>query len=373
MEGHAMPSKPKLIGAAAAVTAATAFAAVIGLQAYDSGDSSPPAPLAVAPVAEQVQAAPAAEVAGPHTHGAMHNTAPGTAPMDVAMDHMTDAAPAQQVSRLTGGSSRPVFLVAQLNGRNEVPVAGGPAVGDRNGRAVQVIRIRGNQVSFATAFKGVAPPTANHIHEGVAGVNGAIKVNFFGTALPNGISAVTGSVTVDDAALLRNLARNPGKFYANLHTAEFPGGAVRAQFQRLNRPVDIERALDFGRLIALGNGKQEVPVEGGPAAGDRDGRSVGFLWANGGRIDYSLRWSRIAPPTLGHLHQGNAGVNGAVVADLFKAEQGLPATITGVAGTAKVDRTVTTNIAGNPRGFYTNLHTAEFPGGAVRGQLTRLR
>jgi hypothetical protein len=207
--------------------------------------------------------------------------------MDVAVDHMSDAAPAQQVSRTAAGSSRPVFLVAALNGRNEVPVAGGPAVGDRNGRAVQVIRIRGNQVFFAVAFKGVAPPTASHIHEGVAGVNRAIKVNVFSTALPGGVSAATGSVTVDDP-----------------------------------------RALDFGRPLTVGDGKQEVPVEGGPAADDRagrahpcDGRSVGSVWAKGGRIDYSLRWSRIVPPTLGHLHQGNAGVNGPVVGDLFKAEQ----------------------------------------------------
>jgi hypothetical protein len=379
-----MPSKPKLIGAAVAMTAATAVAAVIAAQAYGLGDSSPPTVATAAEAAPAGEAAPAADAVPAAEPGdaawlaeaggpAASQLATNTPPMDEAMNHMMAAPSTAETNRVSRNSGKAVFLIAQLNGRNEVPAADGSKVGDRDGRAIQIVRIRGNQVSFATAWNGIAAPTASHIHEGVAGVNGAVKVPFFGTTLPGGVSAVTGSITVDDSALLRNLAKNPNKFYANLHTAEFPGGAVRAQFQRLNRPVDLERVLTFGKLFAVGSGKQEVPVAGGSAVGDRDGRSIGFVWAKGGRVDFSLRWSRIAPPTLGHIHQGKAGVNGAVVVDLFSAKDGLPATINGVAGTAKgLDRKLTNDIARNPRGFYTNLHTAEFPGGAVRGQLSRV-
>jgi len=374
-----MLSKPKLIGAAVAVTASVAAAAVIGAAAYGSGDPSPPS-AAAADTTQVSQAEPAegqtgetgeagesgdAETAGARPIG-------NTAPMDEAMDHMLDAPSAAKAATISKNSGKAVFLVAELNGRNEVATPGGPKVGDRDGRAVQVIRIKGNNVAFAVAWKGIAAPTASHIHEGAAGINGAVKVPFFGTALPNEVSAVTGSVTVTDQALLTSLTTNPGQFYANLHTGEFPGGAVRAQFRKLNHAVDLERALDFGKLVAVGSGKQEVPVAGGPATGDADGRSVGFVWAKGSRVDFALRWSEIAPPTLGHLHQGKAGVNGAVVVPLFNAAAGLPASITGVAGTASgIDRKVTEGLARTPDGFYTNLHTAEFPGGAVRGQLAR--
>jgi hypothetical protein len=273
---------------------------------------------------------------------------------------------------VTTGDGRSVFLVAQLNGRNEVP-APNQKVGDPDGRAVQVIQIQGKRISFVIAWKGIGAPTAAHIHEGAAGVNGAVKVPFFATALPNGVSAVTGSTTVDDAGLLKRLAQNPERFYANLHTAEFGGGAVRDQFRRLDRPVDLDRVLNFGTLVSKGSGANEVPAPNGAKVGDRDGRSLVFVSAKGGRLDYSARWTGIAPPTLGHIHQGRAGVNGDVVVPLFSAEKGLPATINGLAGTVSgLDRKLTDNIARNPQGFYTNIHTAEFAGGAVRDQLVRV-
>ncbi|WP_372347744.1 CHRD domain-containing protein [Streptomyces sp. KL116D] len=49
-------------------------------------------------------------------------------------------------------------------------------------------------------------------------------------------SSLTGTVTVKDSALLGRLKADPGAFYANLHTAEFPGGAVRGQLHRVTTP-----------------------------------------------------------------------------------------------------------------------------------------
>jgi hypothetical protein len=266
----------------------------------------------------------------------------------------------------------PVFLAAELSGRNEVPVPGGPAVGDPDGRAVEVLKIQGNVVSYGVAWRNIGAPTASHIHEGVAGVNGAVKVPFFGPGLPANIEAATGSVTVADAALLASLTANPEKFYVNLHTAEFPGGAVRGQLRRLNYAVDVQRLLFVGTLVALDSGEQEVPVPGGPAVGDPDGLATFFVRARGTIVRFGARWTGIAPPTLGHIHQGRFGVNGPVVVPLFSAPGGLPASVTGVAGTATgVPAELVNRIRRDPRAFYTNLHTAEFPGGAVRGQLFR--
>ncbi len=265
-----------------------------------------------------------------------------------------------------------VFLAAELSGRNEVPVPGGPAVGDPDGRAVEVLRIQGNQVSFGVAWRNLGALTASHVHEGAAGLNGPVKVPFFGTALPANLNGATGKVTVADTALLDSLRANPEKFYANLHTTEFPGGAVRGQLRKLKNGVDLVRFLDFGPLVSILSGDQEVPVPGGPAVGDPDGHATGFLAAYGSRVDFTFTWFGIAPPTLGHIHQGKVGVNGPVVVPLFAAAGGLPASLTGISGTATgVSKDLVRSIRSHPRDFYTNLHNAELPGGAVRGQIFR--
>jgi hypothetical protein len=173
----------------------------------------------------------------------------------------------------SGNSSSPAtFLVAALNGRNEVPVAGGPAVADPDGQAVEVLRIQGNQISYAVKWKNIGVPTASHIHAGATGTNGAVQVPFFGAGLPAGLEAATGSVTVTDQALLDKLKTTPGSFYVNLHTAEFPGGAVRGQLHTVTHPVDLNAVLRGGPLAGLLSGDQEVPAPGA-VVGDPDGHA----------------------------------------------------------------------------------------------------
>lgn len=259
------------------------------------------------------------------------------------------------------------FLVARMNGAEEVPTsAAGPAVGDKDGSAVTYLRIRGNQVSFAIKWKNIAAPTAGHIHAGVKGQNGGVKVGFFG-ALPSSARAVTGSVTVADEALLDSLKTNPESFYANLHTAEFPGGAVRGQF-RTSRPVDLNQVLRTGPLAAQADGDQEV------AGGDADGQATAFVRAYGSKVRYSIKFSNIAAPTKGHLHANRVGLNGPVAVDVFGAPDGLSQTINGIAGiVTRLDRTTVKTIAKYPTRHYLNIHTTEFPDGAVRGQFFRAR
>jgi hypothetical protein len=266
-----------------------------------------------------------------------------------------------------GGSA--TFLVAALNGRNEVPVAGGPAVGDPDGQAVEVLRIQGNQISFAVKWKNIAAPTASHVHAGASGTNGAVQVPFFGAGLPAGLEAATGSVTVTDQALLDKLKANPGGFYVNLHTADFPGGAVRGQLHAVTHPVDLNAVLRGGPLASLLGGDQEVPAPGA-VVGDPDGHATAFVGAHDNRVDFSVTWSGLGAPTNGHIHQGVVGTNGPVSVPLFAAPGGLPASVNGIAGVVTgVSPDLVHRIRTNPAGWYANLHTADFPGGAVRGQL----
>ncbi|MFF5205185.1 CHRD domain-containing protein [Streptosporangium sp. NPDC000396] len=262
------------------------------------------------------------------------------------------------------------YFAARLVGANEVPAKNGPAVGDKNGSAYAVIRISGNRVSYAVRWKRTAAPTAFHIHQGKAGVNGDVKIGFFGEALPGSAEAVAGSVKVDDGDLLAGIRKNPKNWYLNLHTGEFPGGAVRAQLYRIN-PVDLAAILADGThpsLHAKADGAQEVPADG-KKVGDPDGQAQWLVGVHGAKLRYATVWAGIAAPTNGHIHRGEKGKNGPVVADLFADTDGLPASVTGIAGTAPVKPDIARGIKKNPKNWYTNLHTTEFDGGAVRGQL----
>jgi len=264
----------------------------------------------------------------------------------------------------SGTASDAVFFAATLNGRNEVPVAGGPAVGDKDGKAKAVVRIQGNQICFTSTYANLDAPTAGHIHAGAAGTNGAVKVAFFASPLPESVRAFTGCVG-SDAATVEAIKANPESFYVNLHSAQFPGGAVRGQLRKLDKPVDLLAPLR-GSLVGLMDGGQETPD-----LGDGDGRATGFARARGDKVDYAFTWSGIAPPTLGHIHAGKVGVAGDVAVPLFAAEGGLPASVTGIAGTVEANPDVVRGIARRPGDFYFNLHNAEFGKGAVRGQLFR--
>jgi CHRD domain len=268
------------------------------------------------------------------------------------------------------------FLTATLTGAQEVPVANGPAVppgappavNDPDGQAVALVAVKGDRVTFALRWKGIGAPTLGHIHAGKAGVNGEVKVPLFGTAMPASVTSAAGQVSVTDPALAQEIRTNPSGFYVNLHTAEFPGGALRGQLKQNSKRVNPLEIIHGGKLRALADGHQEVPAADGKKVGDPDGFAVSFLHPKGDAVEYSMAWVNIAAPTLGHVHQGGFGTNGPVKVLLFDTP--VPQGIFAVSGTvASQDPAVTSELKRNPSGFYSNLHTEEFPGGAVRGQL----
>ncbi|NGO76917.1 CHRD domain-containing protein [Streptomyces sp. YC504] len=183
-------------------------------------------------------------------------------------------------------ASSGTILAASLNGANEVPNDEGKAVGDKDGAALQFVKVSGDKVSFAVKWRGTAKPTALHIHQGAKGVNGGIKVDFTKLlSYAKGHSA-TGTVTVEDQALLDDLTSNPGGFYANLHTAEFPGGAVRGQLHKVTDPFDFRRALtNFQASVVKGEQIYECKrgEDGALSFQQRDVRAV-----LAGRIDHSF-------------------------------------------------------------------------------------
>lgn len=110
------------------------------------------------------------------------------------------------------------------------------------------------------------------------------------------------------------------------------------------------------------SGAQEVPKPGDP---DGSGR---FEVSIADRVDqfcYEFKDVRgIAAPTAAHIHRGAIGVAGPVVVPLDPPADGHSK------GCKDVAEAIADEIKANPAGFYVNVHNAEFPDGAIRGQLT---
>ncbi|MFJ4633948.1 CHRD domain-containing protein [Streptomyces sp. NPDC088847] len=161
---------------------------------------------------------------------------------------------AAKVGQWDKNAADATFFGGVLNGNNEVPVAGKPAVGDKDGRAVALMRIQGHQVSYAFAFTGTQTPTLGHLHKGVKGVNGDVVIPFFTKPLKDGTKFTLGTVTVNDQDLLDRIKANPQNWYFNLHTAEFPGGAVRGQVSKLPSSTHVPDSMNEAALESIMGG-----------------------------------------------------------------------------------------------------------------------
>lgn len=107
---------------------------------------------------------------------------------------------------------------ALLTGSAEVP---GP--GDSDGTGLAIVTISGTTITYTAFYQGIGAPTLAHIHRGAAGVSNPPVVDF------NVNTLVNGTVTGVSQALIDEIRANPSGFYVNVHTAEFPSGAIRGQ------------------------------------------------------------------------------------------------------------------------------------------------
>jgi hypothetical protein len=103
-----------------------------------------------------------------------------------------------------------------------------------------------------------------------------------------------------------------------------------------------------------------------PGPGDSDGSGSASLTVNQGQeeICFELSVSGIAPATAAHIHVAPAGVAGPVVVPLTPPTSGTSS------GCTSVDSELVRAIRKNPEAYYVNVHNAEFPAGALRGQLS---
>ncbi len=153
--------------------------------------------------------------------------------LGLAVVAMAAAAPAHAVINT---------FVATLYGSNEVA----PNIGDPDGFGIATVTIDvpTNTVTWAILANNIGPAAGAHIHQGAAGVNGDVKINFSGQLF--------GSLVDPDAASITQA--NAASWYVNVHTAAHPGGAVRGQLMFVTSavPEPTTYALMLAGLGAVG-------------------------------------------------------------------------------------------------------------------------
>jgi hypothetical protein len=229
-----------------------------------------------------------------------------------------------------------------------------PNPGDPDGSGTITLRLRPGQgqVCEVVTVKNVGQPTASHIHKGTADQSGPVVIPL---KTPSLTGSVSGCVPAS-RAVVRDIFANRAGYYVNVHTSDFPDGAIRAG---LAGPV-----ANVLQATMLGANEK-------PSAGDVDGAGLGefILRPDQSQLCYTLAASNIIlPASASHIHRGDASVAGPVI---------IPFTAPNAQGTSSacvtVDPGLLREIIGNPGGFYANIHTSDFPGGAVRAQLTVVR
>lgn len=103
-------------------------------------------------------------------------------------------------------------------------------------------------------------------------------------------------------------------------------------------------------------------------AGDVDGTGTALLSVNRGQreVCWELSVADVRlPATAAHIHRAPTGVRGGIVVYLSAPDA------TGHASgcASEVDRDLLLDILTHPAGYYVNVHNADYPAGAVRGQL----
>ncbi|MDZ4806435.1 MAG: CHRD domain-containing protein [Candidatus Eisenbacteria bacterium] len=135
---------------------------------------------------------------------------------------LTAATAIAMISLIAGMSysgGKPFYV--SLNGATEVPGPGDP---DGTGTFDMSVNPGSGEICYTLSWTAIDPATAAHIHLAPAGEAGPVVV----ALTLSGSNSTTRCVSVD-RELARNIIRNPGSYYVNVHNVVYPSGAIRAQ------------------------------------------------------------------------------------------------------------------------------------------------
>lgn len=251
---------------------------------------------------------------------------------------------------------------AFLSGANEVPAVFTTASGSVD------FELNGDQLTVTGSFEGLTSDyivvgntgSGAHIHLGYTGQNGGVQISLNPT-LSDGDKAgeFDETVTVSDEQIAAMRARH---LYVNIHSETYPGGELRGQI------------LPAGKTYfqTYASGGHEVPSTISTAQGglslEWDGSDLVVTGSFSGLTSDYIVVGNTGSGT--HLHTGYAGQNGGVEISLTPTlnEDNRSGTFLAEDNTfPNVDAEIVQTLA--DRGHYLNIHSEDYPGGEIRGQI----
>lgn len=124
----------------------------------------------------------------------------------------------------------------EMTGAAEV----GPGDPDGFGMGTLTINAVTNEIMWDIVAGNLADIVGFHIHNAPVGVNGGVVFNFNSMLSGSGVDVIAQAILA-----------SPTDYYLNLHTTEFPGGAVRGQLNADPQMVPDSSSAALGGL-ALG-------------------------------------------------------------------------------------------------------------------------
>ena len=258
------------------------------------------------------------------------------------------ACPRTILSPTSAGTALQIFMTG------EADVPAGDPVG--TGEATVRLRRGQGQICYSLEVQNITLPSVGaHIHHGGAGESGPIVVPL---RQPGANGQSSGCATVS-RALVSQILANRSDYYVNVHTTDFPGGAVRGQLTGTTE-------ADLGRTMTVTlNGASECNAAGTCNLGDLDGAGTTVFRFRSGNVCYRVRVSNIRLPSVGtHIHRGTRTSAGPIIVQMTAPDA------SGVSsGCTATAQTLIDEILATPANFYNNVHTTDFPAGAIRGAL----
>jgi uncharacterized protein (TIGR03118 family) len=235
------------------------------------------------------------------------------------------------------GQIVPLHIPVVMNGASEVP----PVQTAANGSAL--FTLVGSEMFYTVSFSGLTgPATGGHIHGPADSTNNATVIIPFNPPATNS-GTFSGSVSLNPTNLAYLLA---GQTYINIHTVTNGGGEIRGQIY----------PIQFSALL---NGASEVPPTASPAT------AVGSFTLVNSALNYDIVFTNLLSAATGaHIHgPADLSTNANVIIPF-----GAPSATAGtISGTAALDAQTLFDLVSGLT--YANIHSTNYPGGEIRGQV----
>ena len=246
--------------------------------------------------------------------------------------------------------------IFDMNGGQEVPPVSTTATG---AGMVSIDRDQSNAHYLVVYSDLQGTFTASHFHNAPPGVNGGVIHNI--TDSYNAFGAAEGYWDDSFDAATAMLFRD-NQVYINVHSDMFPGGEIRGNIIRvrdliINPPFDPGFGNNFIFSAELYGDSENPPVETNAL-----GLATIYFGEDRSEAVVNVTVDSLSGPITGaHIHEGVDGTNGPVVFPLTFEGNRIHTEINGI-----TPDQLGKFINGE---YYINVHTAENPGGEIRGQI----